>query len=249
MNSTIELTDRDGAKITILLLTQEQAEETTLLRIGREDHLILSASSVLFDGSAIHLRSTTGPTQTIAAIPTLNSVVPNKSEGLWTTITLTQPERHLVLTVTPGQIATPRPVMEMSHYVDWRKASVPTVPPDSTFLKAGTWELQWRNPDFTGLSNVFLQIDYAGDIGRLQAGTILLDDNFFNGLPWQIGLKRFGMGTAKSPLNLQLLPMPAAAPIYIDAKARNLLDSAHATPKLVDAKLIPEYESIVPVAP
>jgi len=57
------------------------------------------------------------------------------------------------------------------------------------------------------------------------------------------------MGTAKSPLNLQLLPMPAAAPIYIDAKARNLLDSAHATPKLVDAKLIPEYESIVPVAP
>jgi len=252
MNSTIELTDRDGARISIILLTQQQAEETTRLRIGLDDHLVLSASSVFFDGAAIHLRSTTSPTQTLAAIPAIRGLSKSHQdspENLWTTLTVTQPEQHLVLAVTPGQKATPRPAMERSHYVDWRKTSVPAVPPDSAFRKAGTWQLQWRNPSFAGLSNVFLRLDYAGDIGRLQDSATVLDDNFFNGLPWQIGLKQFGVKTAASPLTLQILPMPVVAPIYLDPKARNLLDRAQPTPRLMDAKLIPEYESILAIEP
>lgn len=249
MNSTIELTDRDGAHVTILLLTRQQAEDTMLLQIGATNHLILSASSVSFDGSAVHLRSTAAPTQTIAAIPALNTTTQSKRDGLWTTVTVTQPQKHLVLTVTPGQIATPRSTMEMSPYIDWRKTAVPAVPPDSAFIKAGTWQLHWSNPDFAGLSNVLLQLDYTGDIGRIGSATTLLDDNFFNGLPWQIGLKRFGLKTAGSPLTLRLLPMPATAPIYLDPKARNLLGRSQSTPKLINAKLIPEYESVLNTAP
>ncbi len=249
MNSTIEITDRNGAKLTILLLTQEQAEDTTLFRIGGKDHLVLTTSSVFFDGAAIHLRSTESPTQNIAAIPALNVIGQSKSQGLWTTVAVTQPQKHPMLSVTAGQIATPRASMTMGPYIDWRKTSVPIVPPDSAFLKAGTWQLQWRNPDFAGLSNVLLQLDYTGDIGRLQSGTTLLDDNFFNGLPWQIGLKRFGLKAAGSQLTLEVLPMPRVAPIYLDPKARNLLESTQTTPTLIGAKLIPEYESILSVAP
>jgi hypothetical protein len=248
MNSTIELTDSAGAKTTILLLTQQQAEDTALFHISGADHLIQTPSSVFFDGSAIHLRSTASPTQTVAAIPALPGGREGKRDGLWTTYTLTQPERHLTLTVTPGQTAAPRAAMDMGPYVDWRKTAVPAVPPESAFFKAATWQLQWKNPDFAGLSNVLLQLDYTGDIGRLNSATTLLDDNFFNGLPWQIGLKRFGLKTAASPVTLQLLPMPAVAPIYLDLKARNLLESAQPTPKLLGAKLIPEYESILPIS-
>jgi len=249
MNSRIEITDRSGAKVTILLLTQRQAEDTTLFRIGGKDYLVFTSSSVFFDGAAIHLRSTESPTQRIAAIPALNTSLPSKSQGLWTTVIVTQPHKHPLLSVTPGQIATPRSAMTMGPYIDWRKTSVPAVPPDSAFLTAGTWQLQWHNPDFDGLSNVLLQLDYSGDIGRIQSGATVLDDNFFNGLPWQIGLKRWGLTTAGSQLILKVLPMPAVAPIYLDPKARNLLDRVEPTPKLIGAKLIPEYESILTVAP
>jgi beta-galactosidase len=249
MNSITEIIDRYGAKVTILLLTQQQAEDTTLLRIGGKNHLVLTASGVFFDGTAIHLRSTESPTQMIAAIPALNTRGQSRSEGLWTLVTVTQPQKHPMLSVTPGQIATPRSAMQMGPYIDWRKTSVPAVPPDSAFLNAGIWQLQWRNPDFAGLSDVLFQLDYTGDIGRLQSGTTLLDDNFFNGLPWQIGLKRFGVETAGSQLILKILPMPAVAPIYLDGKARNLLDRAQPTPKLMGAQLIPEYESILTVVP
>jgi hypothetical protein len=179
----------------------------------------------------------------------LNPTSQSKSQGLWTTVTVTQPQKHPVLSVATGQIATPRSAMTTGPYIDWRKTSVPAVPPDTAFLTAGTWQLQWRNPDFTGLSNVLLQLDYAGDIGRLQSGATLLDDNFFNGSPWQIGLKRWGRTTAGSQLTLKVLPMPAIAPIYLDPKARDLFDRAEPTPKLIGAKLIPEYESILTVAP
>jgi beta-galactosidase len=248
LNATIQLTDRSGSRLTLLLLTQQQAENTTLFRIAGADHLVLTASSVFFDDSAIHLRSAGEPTQTIATIPALHSSQHGKPDGLWTTYTLSQPEKHLALTITPGQSATPRTAMAMGSYIDWRKTAVPVVPPQSAFFQAATWQLQWRNPDFTGLSNVLLQLDYTGDIGRLNSATTLLDDNFFNGLPWQIGLKRFGSATAASPLTLQLLPMPAIAPIYLDPEARTLLEGAQPTPKLLGAKLIPEYESILPVS-
>jgi hypothetical protein len=132
--------------------------------------------------------------------------------------------------------------MDMGPYVEWRKTSVPTVPPDSAFAQAGTWQLRWNKPDMTGLSEVLLQMDYAGDIARLSSSGTVLDDNFFNGLSWQVGLK--GFGVAAAPLTRQILPMPTAAPIYLDPLAQKVLDSAKASPQLNGAKLVPEYEAV-----
>ncbi len=51
MNSTIEVADDRGHKVTILLLPKEQAEQTTVLHTGKQDYLLMTRSSVLFDGS------------------------------------------------------------------------------------------------------------------------------------------------------------------------------------------------------
>jgi hypothetical protein len=136
--------------------------------------------------------------------------------------------------------------MDMGPYIDWRKTAVPAVPPDAAFANASTWQLQWQNPDTSGLSELLLQIDYSGDIARLRSTTDLLDDNFFNGLPWQIDLKRFSTpsGPASAALTLQILPMPRISPIYLDHRAWSVLGPTHDTPRLIHATLIPEYESI-----
>jgi hypothetical protein len=42
-----------------------------------------------------------------------------------------------------------------------------------------------------GLSNLFLKVDYVGDVARLSAKNRLLDDDFYNGISWSVGLKRF----------------------------------------------------------
>jgi hypothetical protein len=247
MNASFTLTDKFGAKTTFLVLTEEEAEHSTILRLGDAEHLFISDSALFFDGAQLHLRSTASPVQSIAILPGLRLNEAGRRDGLWTTYTFTQAEKHPILSVEQTQTATPRQMMETGPYVEWRKRAVPAVPPDDAFFQAGIWKLQWKNPDTAGLSDLLLQLEYAGDIGRLNSATTLLDDNFFNGIPWQIGLMRFGSTTWSAPLTLQLLPMPAVAPIYLDLSARRLLDNAHPTPKLIGAKLIPEYESVVPV--
>jgi hypothetical protein len=139
--------------------------------------------------------------------------------------------------------------MALGPYVDWRKAAVPVVPPESAFQHAAGWELQWTNPDMSGLSDALLQIDYTGDIGRLKADGKLLDDNFYNGVPWQVGLRRFGREMWTKPMTLQLLPMPGIAPIYLDTAAAKRLTQARQNPAVIRAKILPVYETIAePIA-
>jgi beta-galactosidase len=79
----------------------------------------------------------------------------------------------------------------MGKALDWRPGPVASAPDDSDFEKAGLWRLTLLKELLQCLSDVFLDIKYVGDFGRLYEGTRLLDDNFFNGTPWEFGLKRF----------------------------------------------------------
>jgi beta-galactosidase len=247
MDCTVEVTDRSGAKTTLLLLTRQQAEESTVIRIGNGDHIAMTGSTLLFDGRQILLRSTSSPVQRLALLPGLRTDKPGqKAQGMWSIYTREQPERHLELTALETRPAAPRARMDMGSFVDWRKGTVPTVPPSASFDQAETWKLSWNKPDMTGLSEVLLQIDYAGDIGRLYSSTKLLDDNFFNGVTWQVGLKRFGSETYTTPLTLKLLPMPVVAPLYLEEQARQKLTAAKGK-ELIRATLIPEYEAAIAV--
>jgi hypothetical protein len=246
MQSSFQITDTAGMKTTVLVLTQSQAEDTLLFHGDDGDHLISSASSVLIDGDKIHLRSTSSPTQVLAVFGGMKLTAgETRRDGLWTFYSFTQAEKHPVLSIKQTQVATPRERMVMGPYIDWRKTSVPAVPPDKAFATAGTWQIQWQNPDMSGLSEALLQMDYSGDIGRLRTSTRLLDDNFFNGVAWQVGLK--DLADSKEPLTLQLLAMPKVAPIYLDSKAWEIVHGTKDTPALLHVVLLPEYESVTAV--
>jgi hypothetical protein len=249
LKSTFTLTDASGAKSTFLVLTEAEAEHAAILHLGKADHLVLTASDVFSDGDTIHLRSTAGPTQTLSLYPDVSVGRQGRRNGLFTEYTFTQQEKHPVLAITQTQTATPRQKMLPGPYFDWRKRAIPAEPPVSAFDDASVWRLQWKKLDLTGLSNVLLQIDYTGDIARLSSATTLLDDNFYNGLPWQIGLTRFGLHDDALPLTLRILPMPRVAQIYLDTHARDKLDRSQDNPGVVKAQLIPEYESILHVSP
>lgn len=94
------------------------------------------------------------------------------------------------------------------------------------------------------MSDVFLEIRYVGDVGRLYAGDRLLDDDFFKGTPWRVGLKRFAAELARGPLELRVLPLRADAPIYVNARQPRMVPDGQRA-ELNDVTAEPEYELIV----
>ncbi len=58
-----------------------------------------------------------------------------------------------------------------------------------------------------GLSDVFLNIHCFGDVARLHEGAQLLDDKFFNGSPWEVGLKRFTPQALTEGMELNVLSL------------------------------------------
>ena len=244
MNATIRMTDPAGEHITVLLLSQQEAERVARFRIGGVDRLLVSASSLFFDGQQLHLESTSA-TQEVGVLPEVAlRGSPGTPDGLWTRHRFTQPEKHPSLTIRQTRQAIARPAMRMGPYIDWRKGTVPAVPADTAFRTASQWEIQWRNPDLSGLSDALLQVDYTGDLARLEAHGKLLDDDFFNGLPWQVGLRRFGAETAAGTLTLEVLPMPHVAPVYLEGPARARLGHVAPGDSNLRVKVVPVYESI-----
>jgi hypothetical protein len=93
-----------------------------------------------------------------------------------------------------------------------------------------------------------LDIQYTGDIAHLESQGRLLDDNFYNGRAWQVGLKSFPVSTFAAPLKLDILPMPDIAPIYLDDAARLQLQQ-HPGAQILGVRLIPQYESVLTLSP
>ena len=67
------------------------------------------------------------------------------------------------------------------------------------------------------IHNGLMQIDYRGDCARLYADGQLLDDNFYNGRPFQYALWRLPEMTKK--LELRILPLQKNMPIYFPREA------------------------------
>jgi hypothetical protein len=62
-------------------------------------------------------------------------------------------------------------------------------------------------PDaFWGFDDLLLQIDYVGDVGYAYLDGQLISDNFNNGTPWEIALKRFLPKVLEKEIYLHVTP-------------------------------------------
>jgi hypothetical protein len=93
-----------------------------------------------------------------------------------------------------------------------------------------------------GLKNLYLQISYVGDVGRLSSGDELLDDNFYNGATWEVGLRSFGGAALGRGLDLKIYPLRKGVPIYLPKGAWPLFPPGGETARIRSVSLVPEYE-------
>ena len=119
---------------------------------------------------------------------------------------------------------------------------VALAPRDGDFRSAAEWQIRVPPGALDGLSELYLRIEYAGDVGRLYAGRQLLDDNFYNGTVWEVGLRRFASIALGRPLTLKIFPLAEGAPVYMPQDAWPLFPPSGQIAGLHKITASPEYQ-------
>ncbi len=94
-----------------------------------------------------------------------------------------------------------------------------------------------------GLSDIFAQIDYTGDTGMGFLDGKLVTDEFYKGIPWEVGLKRFVDEKSAREMTFYFRPIYKNAPFLVDIPARAIPDfgSNGRYISIDSVKFVPEY--------
>ena len=118
------------------------------------------------------------------------------------------------------------------------KSHLAAAPTDADFTNAAVWKI--KLPAKLDLkTNPLLRIRYIGDVARLTLNGKLLDDNFYSGREFDLGLRRFGI--MDGDLRLEILPLRKDAPIFIEPKARPDFGTNESLAKLQSAEIVNRY--------
>jgi hypothetical protein len=245
-NEAISIHPTSGKPIHLLLLSQQQAQNLWKIEMNGRDYLLLSEADVFVDQATLHLRSRVPSRLAFSVLPALardpKANAPLKSaprDGVFATYAAAVPPRAFDLRweqTQPAGIVDPVRTSSLQ-----RGAAVAVAPDDSEFKNAATWKITPPALGGAGVSDIFLRIDYTGDIGRLYAGQTLLDDDFYHGETWEVGWKRFASLNA-ADLTLKILPLRKDAPIYFSPGARPDFGSAQQICAVKAITAITEYE-------
>lgn len=174
-------------------------------------------------------------------------VIARGKDGVLQRYSVTLPDVPLDVKVVPIRQAKARSPWEFGPAFSWRPKPTPLAPDDAEFERAAMWKLELPDlPKNSHVADVFLQIRYQGDVGRLYGGDCLLDDDFWNGLVWTVGLRALredACGLGKE-LHLFVLPLPERYPMYLE-KASELHFEGGIAESLLSVKAIPQYQVVV----
>ena len=229
---------RDGHQARILVLTEEEARQAWRARIWGADRLFLSSAGLTFDGDTLHVQSRQ-PAMAFSVFPSPPLAIPGTDDGLF---------GHFEVSAAPHPVKVElhritSPGIAPDVRTDARGAFAPD---DAAFASAaGSWQISLPRDALQGVHEVFLRIDYAGDIGRALVGDRLVDDDFYFGRPWEIGLSRFAPEVLEKGLTVKILPLRRDAPIYLPKDRWPAFDASGQAAEIRSVTAEPLYEVAV----
>jgi beta-galactosidase len=252
-DSSVDVVSAQGKNLRLIVLSARAAEDAWKVRIGNSDHLFITDQDFLADPDSqparIWLRSRAAPQFAFTMMPPpalpLQAnlpLTPTVAAGQTTGFTAEAPPWNAQLEVHQIQTAGTAPPVTVGPSLAWRAHGVAQAPGAADLPQAARWAVSVPQGIPDGLSELFLEVTYQGDVARLSADHRLLDDDFYNGKPWRIGLKRFLPPQGPGTLELSILPLRRDAPVYFE-----LADPPQFAPngqidKLDGIRLIPEYQ-------
>jgi hypothetical protein len=129
-----------------------------------------------------------------------------------------------------------------------RSQAIPMAPEEKEFAKAAVWTIDV--PAFAWpptLSDALLRVKYQGDVARLYREDTLVDDNFWNGLPWEVGMREVmaAHDTAKgAEFQLRILPLPDKSPMFLDRRDGLRFENGVAD-ALESVEIVPQYRVVL----
>lgn len=124
--------------------------------------------------------------------------------------------------------------------------SVETATPQYKVKKAGPRRMSVNVTNLPSVEQVqeyFLHIDYIGDVAMAFVKDQLVQDAFYYGEPWEIGLKRYAEDLKTVPMTFYFRPLKSSVPFLCDLRKETIPDFSKGD--VVDIKnveVIPEYK-------
>ncbi len=99
---------------------------------------------------------------------------------------------------------------------------------------------------FDRVSDLYLMIDYTGDTMQAFVDGNMVSDNFFDGTPWQVGLKRFkSQLTAGKGIYFYMTALHLDAPFLDDLPCKATLDFSKGNiARFNNVRIVPEYKVV-----
>jgi hypothetical protein len=230
---------KNGRKpVKVYLLDEALSKHVWKGILGGKVRVVVSDDDLVFNNGGMVLTSQTSGAKRLAIYPSLDTLKINskivKAKSQSTGISLFQ-----ISSQAPAQISvasklstgpgTPREIKNGSQ-------GVAEQPSDSDFASAGTWEILL--PKSLPTANWILNIKYEGDAARLYLDGKLINDNFYNGKPFELGLARFGSKILTGKLELKILPLRKDAPIYFAPGMKPEFGTSPSVCKVVSLNLV-----------
>lgn len=241
----ISLRDRQGRVVNIVVLDAGQAENLWKEKLAGRERVLLSAADVFSKKGELVLRSTDEDKFSFQAFPRLENVTFSDGKearitrnGIFTEYKIAVAPKEVGIKVETVRDAQPATAVKHGQY-----NAVAPLPED--FARAAAWKITVPGKALQGVSNLFLKIQYTGDVAHFSEGAHLLADDFFHGAAWDLGLKRFLRGDAAQSFALEILPLRKDAPIFIPREAWPKFERKNEIVELRKITAIPEYEVVV----
>ncbi len=253
INHAISLRRGSGPEVRLFVLTQTEAENAWKVNIEGSTHVVETGQDFFADEGQFVLQSQNSPRCRFSVYPDTQEALTSAQAKLdvlrkdrVATYTGSVPEKHFGLKLERIQDAKVAPPVNLGPPLSWRPHGVAMAPGADALSAAAKWQVSIAGDLLdNAVSNLFLNIDYTGDVGRLSANGYLLDDNFFNGQPWSIGLRRFGERIRNTPIELSVLPLRKDAPIFLEKPYRPDFNNSLQIVRLNNLTLVPQYQFVV----
>jgi beta-galactosidase len=245
-DAAIRIRRQNGDQTQILVLPRTTAGDLWKADLDGRERLIISRADVYFDRNDLHLQASDPAQLNFEIYPNVTKIPEGfrsmGAQGIFEGYSAQVAPLQVAAKVEKVKNAGKRSQVAMGK-------EVATSPEEVAFKNAAKWSIQVPPITAPAVKSAFLRITYQGDIARLYDHGKLLDDDFYKGTPWEIGLSAFATKDPDPTLELSILPLPKNAPIYLPAGAEPIFPADGQVAKLQDVKVVPEYEVVANLKP
>jgi hypothetical protein len=205
----------------LVVLTSEQACQA--YKDG--NRFVLSPALVMFDGEQIRLRS-------------------RNAADLWADILADGQFKRQTIAVAPRAVKPVAGRVKEAGPLPGPGKN-PMQPDAAAFTNAEVWQVSVPADALTGVVENYLRVHYVGDVARAFIGERLVDDDYYFGRIWEIGLKRFAPDVLAAGMTLKILPLHKDLPVYIPKDRLPDFAGRDQAVAVRDVTLEPEYEAVL----